>query len=100
MKNPWLVARLMVIDDPNFLQDLWARYWANGGRADKFAFDALLQGLFTPDEFDHHILTWAFQDLSSRAGYDSRAVTCMKPELPPHRTKRPIIPAGAPASSN
>jgi hypothetical protein len=90
----------MATDDPNFLESLWVQYWANGGRADRFGFDAFLQGLFEPDEFDQQILTWAFESISLCAGYSTTAAVSMEPKLPPLRTNRPNMAARTPTISN
>ena len=66
MKDSRPTARMMVLQNSDCLQDLWLRYWANGGTADKFEFDAYLHGLMERDPFDQKILTWALQDLSWR----------------------------------
>lgn len=66
MEDSRPAARMMVLQDSDCLEDLWLRYWANGGNADKFEFDAYLHGLMERDLFDQKILAWALQDLSRR----------------------------------
>jgi hypothetical protein len=66
MKDPRPAARMMVQHDPDCLEDLWLRYWANGGTGDKFELDAYLHGLIERDPFDQKILAWALHDLSRR----------------------------------
>ncbi|MDQ0118440.1 hypothetical protein J2T22_001618 [Pseudarthrobacter defluvii] len=66
MRNPRLTARIMVKHDPGWLEDIWLRYWANGGSADKFDFDAYLHGLSERNPFDQRILAWALDDLGRR----------------------------------
>ena len=63
MRNSQQVARVMVLRDPGWLDDLWLRYWANGGSAGIFEFDAFLHGLREPDAFELEILGWAVEDL-------------------------------------
>jgi hypothetical protein len=60
------VARMMLALDSGWFDDLWLWYWANGGNADKFDFDAYLHGFHELDPFDTKILAWALEDMSSR----------------------------------
>lgn len=57
---------MMLLHDTEWLDELWLWYWANGGNADKFEFEALLHGLGEEDPFDEKILAWAIEDLSCR----------------------------------
>ncbi|MBT2515526.1 hypothetical protein [Arthrobacter sp. ISL-30] len=66
MRNPQQVAQMMLLQDCGWLDDLWLRYWANGGSAGIFEFDAFLHGLREPDVFEVQILAWAIEDLSCR----------------------------------
>jgi hypothetical protein len=66
MKNPQLVARTMTLQDASWLEDLWLQYWANGGDADRFDFDAYVHGLSERDPFELDILSWAIEDLWRR----------------------------------
>ncbi|MFC0458205.1 hypothetical protein ACFFGR_16880 [Arthrobacter liuii] len=43
------------------LDELWLWYWAYGGEAEPFEFDAYLHGLQSRDEFDLKILAWAVE---------------------------------------
>ncbi|MBT2566962.1 hypothetical protein J7I84_10745 [Arthrobacter sp. ISL-85] len=66
MGNSQQVARVMVLQDPGWLEELWLRFWANGGSAGIFEFDAFLHGLRDPDVFEVEILDYAVDDLSCR----------------------------------
>ena len=41
----------MLLQDPDWFEDLWLQYWANGGNADKFNFDAYVHRLCELDLF-------------------------------------------------
>lgn len=56
----------MTAQDPSRLGDLWLQYWANGGNADQFEFDAYLHGLSEWDTLELIILSWAIEDLRRR----------------------------------
>jgi len=45
------------------LEELWIRYWANGGAGDEQELDAYLHGALQPDAFDVVIIGWAVEDL-------------------------------------
>jgi hypothetical protein len=66
MKDPRLVAQTMTLQDPDCREDLWLQYWANGGKAGRFEFDAYLHILGEWDAFELEILVWAIEDLSRR----------------------------------
>lgn len=68
MNNPRLIARMMLLDDSEWFDDLWLWYWANGGNAGKFEFDAYLRELSDRDPSDQMILACAIEDLSWRVG--------------------------------
>jgi len=60
-------ARLLVLEHEITLDDLWAWYWANGGNAMLWDFDAYLFGILERDPFDLRILSWAMEDLEARS---------------------------------
>ncbi len=66
MNDPRTAAQTMLLQDPDWFEDLWLRYWANGGNADKFDFEAYVHRLCELDLFDLQILIWALQDLHCR----------------------------------
>lgn len=45
--------------------ELWMRYWANGGEAQQFEFEAYLHGLYELDPFDLEVLTWVLEELDA-----------------------------------
>ena len=51
MENPKLIARTMALQDASRLEELWLQYWANGGDADRFDFDAYVHDLSERDPF-------------------------------------------------
>ena len=63
MKDPRFIAKMMTEQNRTSLDDLWLRYWANGGTADKSEFDAYLNGSAERDPFELKILAWAIEDL-------------------------------------
>ena len=60
------VARMMLVQDAGWIDDLWLWYWANGGNADKFDFSAYLHGFHDRPPFEATILASALNDLSER----------------------------------
>lgn len=67
MEDSRETARALVQQHEITLDDLWAWYWANGGNAKPFDFDAYLFGIAERDPFDLKILTWAMEDLEARS---------------------------------
>ncbi|WP_311212471.1 MULTISPECIES: hypothetical protein [unclassified Arthrobacter] len=67
MEDSRQTARALVMEHEVTLDDLWAWYWANGGNARPWDFDAYLFGIQDRDPFDLKILTWAMEDLEARA---------------------------------
>lgn len=47
MNDPRIAAQTLLQQDPDWFEDLWLQYWANGGNADKFNFDAYVHRLCT-----------------------------------------------------
>lgn len=66
MNDPSIAAQTLLQQDPDWFEDLWLQYWANGGNADKFNFDAYVHRLCELDFFDLQILTLALEDLHRR----------------------------------
>lgn len=60
-------ARILVLEHEITLDDLWAWYWANGGNAGLWDFDAYLFGILERDPFDLRILGWAMEDLEAHS---------------------------------
>lgn len=67
MEDPRIVARTLAQTDPDWVNDLWQKYWGHGGSADMIEFDAYLHGLTERDPFELKILAWAIEDLSHLA---------------------------------
>ena len=67
MEDPRITARNLIRQDPNYLEDLWLKYWANGGSVGLLEFDAYLNGLTERDTFELQILRWAIEDVTARA---------------------------------
>lgn len=64
MNDPRQTALEMVRQDKTSIDDLWIRYFANGGNADPVDFEAYIHGLLDADEYDPAILSWAVDDIS------------------------------------
>jgi hypothetical protein len=47
------------------IEQLWLRYYANGGNADPLEFEAYIYGLLLPDDLDVLILSWAIEDVAT-----------------------------------
>lgn len=56
----------MVQQDRTSIENLWLRYFANGGNAGPLDFEAYIYGLLDPDEYDALILFWAVEEVSAR----------------------------------
>ncbi|MDR6638585.1 MULTISPECIES: hypothetical protein [Paenarthrobacter] len=67
MQDSRETARTLVLDHEITLEDLWAWYWANGGNARQWDFDAYLFGIEERDPFELKILAWAMEDLEARS---------------------------------
>ena len=63
MEDPRLTARNLIELDESYLQDLWVRYWANGGEAQLLEFEAYLHGMSDRDDYDLRILGWAIEEV-------------------------------------
>jgi hypothetical protein len=67
VEDPRLVARALAQKDPGWVDDLWLKYWAHGGSADRIEFDAFLRGITARDPYELRILAWAIDDLDPAA---------------------------------
>lgn len=67
MDDPRSTALDLIRQDKNYLDELWLKYWANGGSVGSAKFDAYLRGLTQPDGFDLQILRWAIDDITGEA---------------------------------
>ncbi|WP_258804227.1 hypothetical protein [Pseudarthrobacter sp. NS4] len=65
MEDPRLTARKLIEQDAGYLHELWVRYWANGGDAQFFEFQAYLYGVYERSPFDLKILTWVLEEISA-----------------------------------
>lgn len=65
MEDPRETARTLIEQQAISLEDLWVRYWANGGSFQPFEFDAYLNGAQRSDPFELKILIWAMEDLNA-----------------------------------
>ncbi len=74
MEDPRAAARALAQQDPGWVYDLWLKYWAHGGSADIFEFDAYLRGYTERDPFELRILAWAIEDLTATAGTNPPSV--------------------------
>lgn len=67
MEDPRLTALKLIRQDKTYLDELWLKYWAQGGSAGSVEFEAYLHGLTQPDSYDLQILRWVIDDTSSAA---------------------------------
>jgi hypothetical protein len=67
LEDPRLTALNFIRQDKNYLDELWLKYWAQGGSAGSVEFEAYLHGLTQRDSYDLQILRWAIDDISSAA---------------------------------
>lgn len=69
MEDPRLAALNLIGQDKNYLDDLWLKYWAQGGSAGSIEFEAYLHRLTPPDSFDLQILRWAIDEIAAAADH-------------------------------
>ncbi|MBT2588372.1 hypothetical protein [Arthrobacter sp. ISL-95] len=67
MTDPRHTARNLIEQQAVSLDRLWVWYWAEGGNAPTFEFDAFLHEALLLHPFDLKILTWALEDLDPSA---------------------------------
>lgn len=65
MEDPRLTALNLIRQDRKYLDELWLKYWAEGGSAGSVEFEAYLHGLTQRDGFDLQILRWAIDDVTA-----------------------------------
>lgn len=65
MDDPRRTALNLIEQDDGYLHELWLRYWANGGQAEQFEFDAYLHGVYELSPFDLKILAWVLEEISA-----------------------------------
>lgn len=63
--DPRRTARTLISQKETTLDELWVRYWANGGEAQPFEFEAYLHGMYELRAFEHEILALAIDDLAT-----------------------------------
>ncbi|MGF9649505.1 hypothetical protein AAIH32_16165 [Pseudarthrobacter oxydans] len=64
MDDPRLTALHLIERNECYPQELWVRYWANGGQAQQLEFDAYLHGMYQLSAFDLKILAWALEEIT------------------------------------
>ena len=62
MEDPRVTARWLVEQHVLTLEELWVRYWANGGRAGEQELDAYVYGALEPYPLQVAIIGWALED--------------------------------------
>lgn len=65
MEDPRQTALKLIGQNDRHLQELWMRYWANGGEAQQFEFEVYLHGMYELDRFDLKILAWALEEVTA-----------------------------------
>lgn len=65
MEDPRRTALNLIEQDNWHLHELWLRYWANGGQAEQFEFDAYLHRACELDPFDLKILAWVVEEITA-----------------------------------
>ncbi|RKO21593.1 hypothetical protein D7Z96_16010 [Pseudarthrobacter phenanthrenivorans] len=64
VEDPRTTALELIARDEHYLDDLWVRYWANGGEAKRLDFEAFLYRITEPNDFDLQILAWALEEVA------------------------------------
>jgi hypothetical protein len=64
MEDPRRTALNLIEQDNWYPQELWLKYWANGGQAEQFEFDAYLHGVYELSPLDLEILACALQEIT------------------------------------
>jgi hypothetical protein len=65
MEDARLAARTMIEQDEGILWELWLLYWANGGDAKLFEFEAYVHGAYEPNESDMQVLAWSVEEMAA-----------------------------------
>ena len=63
MEDPRITARYLIRNRTIDLEDLWLRYWAQGGNAPVLELDAYVFEIQERHPFELRILSWALEDL-------------------------------------
>ncbi|KUM36435.1 MULTISPECIES: hypothetical protein [unclassified Arthrobacter] len=63
MSDPRQTARNLLEQDGFTLEQLWIKYWAEGGNANALELDAYVHEALRPHPFELTLLTWAVEDL-------------------------------------
>ncbi|WP_284974897.1 hypothetical protein [Arthrobacter sp. efr-133-TYG-104] len=56
-------VRWLLVNNDISLERLWIRYWAQGGNAAEFEYEALIYGVLVPEPVDLVILRQVLDDL-------------------------------------
>lgn len=67
MQDPRLTAQLLIARDEQYLHELWLHYWANGGQAQLFEFEAYLYGMIQMCSSELQIVRWAIEEVNTQA---------------------------------
>lgn len=63
--DPRLTARSMIEQDETDVDELWLRYFANGGNAQPLEFEAMLYGLCEVNALELDLLRFTLEELQS-----------------------------------
>jgi len=63
MSDPRQTARNLLRRNSVTLELLWLRYWAEGGDATAFEFDAYLHEALNPPAHELRIIEWAMEEI-------------------------------------
>ena len=66
VEDPRSAALALLQERRASVDEIWLRYWANGGNTGPVEFEAYLYGLLEPAEFDPVVLSWAVQEVLLR----------------------------------
>lgn len=65
VEDPRLTAQSMIDHDETDVNEIWLRYFANGGNALALEFESFLYGLHEPSDLDLDLLGLAVEELRS-----------------------------------
>lgn len=65
MHDPRQRARDLLEQDNITLEQLWLKYWGEGGNAQPMELDAYVQEALRPHPFELTLLAWAMDDLQA-----------------------------------
>lgn len=63
MHDPRQSARNLLNRDTISLEDLWIRYWGQGGNASPLELDAYVHEALRPQPFELDLISWAIEEL-------------------------------------